>query len=142
MDFKTLQNDMFTAMKSGDKSRKMVLSLIIAQIKKAAIDEGIRNDFSDNFVDNQLLKYMKAVKETCNSLPKDDPRFAAACEELKIVSEYAPMLISDPVQIFAIVDNEYTGPRTKKDLMKFFSSNYKGKVDMKIVNQVVSDVVA
>ena len=38
MTFETLHNDMVAAMKARDKERKAVLSTLIADVKKAAID--------------------------------------------------------------------------------------------------------
>ena len=141
MTLETLQKDMITAMKLGDKERKNVLSMVIAQIKKSAIDKGCRDNIDEAFVNAELLRYCKSVKETINSLPSSDPRWNAACIELDIVEEYAPSLIDIPDKILEIIHNEYKGSLIKKDLMKFLSNNYRGRMDMKIAGQVVDSLL-
>lgn len=142
MTLEKLQQDMVTALKEGNKARKSTLSMMIAQIKKSAIDKGVRENISEEFVNAEILKYQKAVHETCMSLPASDPRWVAASEELHIVNEYAPSLIVSPTKIAEILQTEYNGPATKKDIMKFLSMNYKGKMDMKIASSVADAFTA
>ena len=40
-----------------------------------------------------------------------------------------------------IIRDEYEGPLTKPCLMKFLTSNYKGKMDMKVASGVVTELV-
>lgn len=141
MTLEKLQQDMVTALKEGNKARKSTLSMMIAQIKKSAIDKGIRENISEEFVNTEILKYQKAVQETCASLPSTDPRWAVAADELQVVNEYAPTLIVSPTKIREIFNTEYDGPATKKDMMKFLSTNYKGKMDMKIASSVVDALI-
>ena len=56
MTFEALHNDMVAAMKARDKDRKNVLSTLIADVKKAAIDAGTRDDISEELVDSVILK--------------------------------------------------------------------------------------
>ena len=137
MTLEILQKDMMMAMKLGDKERKGVLSMVIAQIKKSAIDKGCRDNIDEAFVDAELLKYKKSVKETIDTLPATDPRWNAACTELMIINEYAPRLIADKDEIYKIIQEEYEGTLIKKDLMKFLSTNYRGKMDMKVAKECV-----
>ena len=51
MTFETLHNDMVAAMKARDKARKAVISTLIADVKKAAIDAGTREDISEALVE-------------------------------------------------------------------------------------------
>lgn len=140
MTLEVLQKDMMMAMKLGDKERKSVLSMVIAQIKKSAIDKGCRDNIDEAFVDAELLKYQKSVKETVDSLPMTDARWDSACVELGIINEYAPQLITDEEDIYTVIRDEYEGPLTKKDLMKFLSANYRGKMDMKVASKCVDEL--
>lgn len=140
MTLEILQKDMMMAMKLGDKERKSVLSMVIAQIKKSAIDKGCRDNIDEAFVDAELLKYKKSVKEAIDTLPTTDPRWDNACTELMIINEYAPQLITSEEDIYAVIRNEYEGPLTKKDLMKFLSANYRGKMDMKVASKCVDEL--
>ena len=63
MKFEQLQKDMVAAMKARDKSRKDSISSLISAIKKVAIDEGSRDNISDDLVDRVILKELKGVKE-------------------------------------------------------------------------------
>ena len=141
MTIEKLQADMITAMKEKNAFRKNVLSMMIAQIKKSAIDKGCRDNITEEFINAELIKYQKSVKETVNSLPQTDERHAQACNELAIVNEYAPIMITDPDKICEIIRDGYEGPLTKKDLMKFLSVNYRGKMDMKVAGSVVDEIV-
>lgn len=132
MTLEKLQQDMMTALKNGNKTRKSVLSMMIAQIKKAAIDKGIRNAIPEELVDAEILHYKKMMQESIQSFHVLTSQWEQACEELSIVAEYAPVLINSSTQIQKILENEYNGPITKKDMMKFLSVNYKNKMDMKV----------
>ena len=61
MQLEQLRKDMVTAMKARDKVRKEAISSVIAAVKKTAIDEGCREDISEELVDRVILKEMKTV---------------------------------------------------------------------------------
>ena len=47
MQIETLQKDMIAAMKAREKNRKDAISSLISAVKKAAIDEGCRDDIRE-----------------------------------------------------------------------------------------------
>lgn len=51
MTFETLHDDMVAAMKTRDKARKAVISTLIADVKKAAIDAETRGSIDEALVD-------------------------------------------------------------------------------------------
>ena len=53
MTLEQLQAEMIYAMRQGDKEVKNVLSTLIAQIKKAAIDKGCRDNIDEALVNTQ-----------------------------------------------------------------------------------------
>ena len=69
MKFEQLQKDMMAAMKARDKVRKDALSALVSAAKKAAIDEGCRDNISEEIVDRIILKEMKSVKEQIDTCP-------------------------------------------------------------------------
>ena len=71
MQFETLQKDMIAAMKEHNKERKDAISSVIQAVKKVAIDEGHRDDISEELVDRVILKELKSVKEQIDSCPAD-----------------------------------------------------------------------
>lgn len=71
MDVELLRKDMVAAMKAKDKPRKEAISSLISAVKKAAIDEGCRDDIPVEMVDRIILKEMKTVKEQIDTCPAD-----------------------------------------------------------------------
>lgn len=143
MTLEILQNEMITAMKNGDKFTKTTISGLIAQIKKAAIDKGCRDNITEDFVNAELIKAKKQAQESI------DGAVAAYREDLieeyskqyDIINLYAPQLITNTVEIMNIIKAMSDTILTKKEYMKFFNINYRGKVDMGVVARVVDDLV-
>ena len=75
MTFETLHNDMVAAMKARDKARKGVLSTLIADVKKAAIDAGNREDIPEALVDQVILKSKKTAREQLDTIKALDERY-------------------------------------------------------------------
>ena len=71
MELKTLQADMIKAMKEKDKVTKDAISGLIAAIKKVAIDEGVRDNITEELTDRVILKELKSVKEQIDSCPEE-----------------------------------------------------------------------
>lgn len=142
MTLERLHKDMVMAWKSGDLNRKKVLSDAIAHIKRAAIDKGCRDNIKEDFVDAELLKVQKTFKEMVDTCP-DDRKVTKAeyTLNLAIISEYVPKLITDEKEIIEVIQNKYEGPLTKPYLMKFLTTNYKGKMDMKVASGVVTELL-
>ena len=138
MTIENLQSAMIAAMKSGDKNRKTAISGYIAAIKKAAIDKGCRDNISEEFVNTELIKIKKSVKEQVDICPETRLDLLEKYKaEFEIINEFAPALIDNPSRIMEILLNDYTGLPVKKDLMKFLNVNYRGQMDMKAAAEVV-----
>jgi uncharacterized protein YqeY len=67
--------------------------------------------------------------------------------EMAIVKQYAPQLIADPDEIKttirAILDtlNIEASQQNKGKVMKAIMPHFKGKADMKIVNQIIGEML-
>ena len=59
MEFETLQKDMVAAMKARDKVRKDGISSLISAVKKAAIDQGCRDDIRPELVDQVIQRLQR-----------------------------------------------------------------------------------
>ena len=70
MEFTTLQKDMIAAMKAKDKERKDAISSLVSATKKTAIDEGCRDNITEEIVNRVILKEMKTVKEQIDGCPE------------------------------------------------------------------------
>ena len=71
MTLDKLQTEMITAMKSGDKFRKGVISELIGSIKTAAINKNCRDNITEEFVNEVLLKCKKTTQEMIVNCPVD-----------------------------------------------------------------------
>ena len=71
MELEALRKDMVAAMKAKDKVTKEAVSALIAAVKKAAIDEGCRDDIKGELVDKVILKQLKTAKEQIDTCPAE-----------------------------------------------------------------------
>lgn len=148
MTLEKLQSEMIQAMKSGDKFRKGVIADMIGNVKKAAIDKNCRDNITEELVDEVLLKCKKTAQEMIDTCPADRiETLAEYAKQFDIVDEFAPQLITDPDVIKVMVVNcakEADLTLTKNNrgkIMKVISTYLKGKVDMKVVNKVVGEIL-
>ena len=142
MTLEQLQKDMIAAMKAGDKSRKEVISSLVSAVKKAGIDNGCKDNITEDLVAKVLLKEQKTAKEMIDTCPATRPEVLAEYTAKKqIIDEFTPQVITDPAQIKTMV--EAIGiDLTKKNrgaIMKVLKDNL---VDMKIANQVVGGMLS
>lgn len=142
MTLEKLQQEMNNALREHNQNKRLVLSGLIAQIKKAAIDANCRNNINEDFVNKEIIKAKKVIQEMIDTCPNDrQDLMEKYIVQKDIIQLYAPTLIADKDEIKNIIESHPEIPRTKPNLMKFFSQNYKNKVDMKIVNIVVGEYI-
>lgn len=141
MQFEQLQKDMIAAMKARDRVRKDAISVLVSAAKKVAIDEGCREDITEEIVDRVILKEIKSVKEQLDTCP--DSR-ADLKEEYQsrydVFQEYAPkMLSAEEVEAF-ITEKfaELVAGKNKGMIMKNVMPELKGKAEGSVINQVVA----
>ena len=142
MTINQLQAEMMLSLRQGDRERKAVISDLIAQIKKAAIDKGCRDNITEEFVNAEILKAKKIFQEMVDTCPAHRTDLLEDyTARLDIVKEYAPSLMDDEDVILYQIVTYYEGPNTKKDLMKWFNANYRGRMDMKVAAMVADKFV-
>lgn len=143
MEFKKLQQDMIAALKAGDKQRKESVSMIIAAVKKVAIDEGTREDISDELTDRVILKEMKSAQEQVDTCPAARTDLLEKYNAyLAVVKEYAPKQL-DEEEITAIIKEKFAdviATGNKGAIMKAVMPEFKGKADGKLINAVVAKI--
>ena len=143
MTFETLHNDMVAAMKARDKARKAVISTLIADVKKAAIDAGTRDDISEALVDQVILKSKKTAKEQLDSCPDDRTELKAEYQyNYDVICEYAPKMMSDDEIRAFLADNfsDVLATKNKGQIMKVVMPALKGKADGKAINIIVAEL--
>lgn len=144
MTLEMLQKEMIAAMKNGDKFRKTTISSLIAQIKKAAIDKGCRDNISEEMVNAELLKTKKITQEMIDTCPESRTDLLEDYKrQMEIVCEFAPTLISNQEEIANILTN--SGIEFIKSnrgvIMKWLKTNYGGKMDMGAASKVVGGML-
>ena len=146
MTLEILQNDMKQAMKDKNAIARDVLRSVIGAVKKAAIDE--RCDITEALVDKVLLKEKKTLQEQIDTCPADRPIYLQDYRnKMAVLEDYAPKLLDNPEEIKNIVLNELAAAgvesvkSNKGAVMKTVIPVFKGKADMKIVNQVIGETL-
>ena len=143
MNIKTLQSDMIAAMKAKEKWRKDAISALVSAEKKAAIDEGCREDIPDSLVDRVILKELKTAKEQLDTCPAERTDLLEEYQlRYDVIQEYAPSLMSkEEVQVY-ITEKfaEIVATKNKGQIMKAVMAELKGKADGKVINQVVAEL--
>ena len=143
MTFETLHKDMVAAMKARDKERKNVISTLIADVKKAAIDAGTREDIPEELVDRVILKSQKTAREQLDTCPDERTELKAEYHfAYDVISEYAPKMMSDD-EIKAFLTANYAellATKNKGQIMKAIMPALKGKADGKAINAVVAEM--
>ena len=149
MTIKELQTEMIAAMKQGNKAKKDVISSVIAAVKKTAIDQGCRDNITEELVNTVLLKEQKILQEQIDTCPDSHSALKNAyILKMGYLKKYVPQLITDEEEIFAIIHGELAAAgieMTKANrgaIMKTVMPVLKGKVDMKVANKVIGDNLA
>jgi len=143
MQFNELQKEMIAALKAGEKVRKNAISNLIAAIKKVAIDEGTRDDISEELVNRVILKEIKSIKEQIDSCPAERTDLKEEYQtNFDIISAFAPKQL-DADEIKKIITEKFSdviATGNKGMIMKTVMAELKGKADGKLINQVVAEL--
>ena len=146
MTFEILQNDMKQAMKDKNVIARDVLRSVIGAVKKAAIDE--RCEVTEALVDKVLLKEKKTLQEQIDTCPADRPIYLQDYRnKMAVLEDYVPKLLDNPEEIKDIIENQLAAAgieplkSNKGVVMKVIMPQFKGKADMKIVNQVIGEIL-
>ena len=146
MKLETIQESIKIAMKTHATLEVETLRSVVAAVKKAAIDK--RCEITEELVDEMLLKEVKIIKEQIETCPATRPEMLEEYEHrLMIVENFAPKLVTDPIEITAMVEATLVKAgvdietANKGQVMKAVMPALKGKVDMKIANQVIATLL-
>lgn len=148
MTLEKLQAEMIQARKNKDKTRTLVLSNLVDSVKKAAINKNCRDNITEALVDEVLLKYKKMTQEMIDTCPADRVETLKEYKnQMVIVAEFAPTLITDEDEIKAIVSDLMTQngveliKSNRGTIMKIVAAEFKGKADMSVVSKVVGGML-
>jgi uncharacterized protein YqeY len=146
MTIEQLKKDLVIAMKKGDEIEKSAIRTLIAAATNAAIAKNQKDNITEEIVDAAILKEKKTLEEMVAGCPKERTDLLEQyMSTLCVINHYAPTLMNDPEEIRAIVVGELAAAgieatKANKGLvMKTLMPLFKGKADMKIVNQVIGE---
>ena len=143
MKMEQLQKDMIAAMKAKDKVRKDAISSLVSAVKKVAIDEGCRDNITEELVNRVILKELKTAKEQLDTCPDERKELKESYQvNYNIIKEYAPSMMSEEEIRVYITDKfkDIIATKNKGQIMKAVMGDLKGKADGKLINQVVGDL--
>lgn len=147
MKLEILQSAKTEAMKNKDAIRKEAISAMIDAVQKASITPKGRIEITEQLTDEVLIKYQKTIQEMIDTCPANRTdlmdKYTA---EMAVVKEFAPQLITDKDTIHQIIveflkSQGAENIRSRGSIMRMFSQNYKGTIDMKTANKIISEML-
>ena len=140
-----LMADLKDAMKSKDKLRKDVITMVRAAIKQKEVDERVELDDAD--IENIISKQLKEKKSSIEEFKKGNRQDLVdqTNAEIEILLKYLPEQLSDEELkeiIKKVIDeNEITSMKDIGKLMKNVMPLIKGKADGKQVNIIAKELL-
>jgi uncharacterized protein YqeY len=142
---KQIQEDLKESVKARNRARVSTLRMLLSALKNAELDE--REELTEEKELAVLSSYARRVKESITEFEKGDRDDLVAKEkaELEIVMRYLPEQLSDgEVEAEAkrvIEDLGAEGPKDIGHVMGEMMKRFKGRVDGKSVNRIVSGLL-
>ena len=124
------------AMKNKDKDARSALSVVLSKCQLAIVEAKAQNkEFTDNDV---LVIIQKTIKELSDEKAdylkvNNVERVEMINKQEQILKQYLPTQLSRE-EILAEINK--LEDKSIPSIMKYFKTNYAGKVDMSLVNQI------
>ena len=147
MTLEILEKEMTNARRNQDTVRITALSGLVSAVKKAAIDKRCKDNITEELVDEVLIKEQKMVQEMIDTCPADRTELLHDYRNrMAVIREFAPQLLTDKDKITNMITSIVpTGTafvkKNRSIIMKTIAPHFKGKADMKIVNQVLNEML-
>lgn len=144
MLYETISNDMKEAMKAHDKDSLNTIRLLKSTIDMYLVNNKMeRNSCSDEIVIDIVSKQVKTHKESIEEFKKGNRQDLVdkLLKEIDLLSKYLPKQLTEE-EINSEIDKVFdkVKPTSMKDMgliMKELTPIFKGKADMKTVNEIV-----
>ena len=144
MLYETISNDMKEAMKAHDKETLNTIRLLKSAIDLYLVNNKMeRNTCSDEIVIDIVSKQVKTHKESIEEFKKGNRQDLVdnLLREINLLSKYLPKQLTRE-EITAEIDKGFDKikPTSMKDMgliMKELTPIFRGKADMKTVNEIV-----
>ena len=142
---KSITNEMYSSMKSGDKEKANTLRTLISKLKDQQIK--LREDISDEETLKIIKTLVKQRRESAEIYSKAGREELAEKEnfEIRILDNYLPKLMSDE-DVLSLIKKivEETNAKYLSDIgkvMPLVMQRGKGKVDGKIANRILRSLL-
>ncbi len=144
MLYETISNDMKEAMKAHDKDSLNTIRLLKSAIDMYLVNNKMeRNSCNDEIVIDIVSKQVKTHKESIEEFKKGNRQDLVdkLLKEIDLLSKYLPKQLTEE-EINSEIDKVFdkVKPTSMKDMgliMKELTPIFKGKADMKTVNEIV-----
>lgn len=140
-----LMADLKDAMKSKDKLRKDVITMVRASIKQKEVDERIEIDDSD--ITDIIAKQVKEKRASIDDFKKGNREdlVSQTEKEIEILLDYLPKQLSED-ELHSIIqetidENGITSMKDIGKLMKNVMPKVKGRADGNMVNKIVREIL-
>ena len=138
-------NEMYSSMKSGDKTKANALRTLVSKLKDQQIK--LRKEISDEETLKVIKTLVKQRKESAQIFSKAGRQELAEKEnlEIRILEKYLPKMISDD-EIRMLVEDivKEIGAKDLSDIgkvMPLVMKKGKGKVDGKLANNILRELL-
>lgn len=144
MIFETINSDLITAMKAGDKTKVLVLRSLTSECKNEAISVGAKVPSDENC----LAAVRRGIKQREKSIEQfniggRDDLASAEQYQISVIQNYLPtQLTGDAARQVILQIVSEVGATTKKDLGKVMSAlKVLGTVDPKEAMQILNTIL-
>ena len=146
MTIEKLNEMIHSALKTGETLQVEVLRSVLAAVKKASIDE--RCEITEELIDKMLLKEQKIIQEMIDTCPTSRQDLLEEYRAKKdIIDFFAPIILKEPAEVRFMVEQILIEEdidlksANKGQVIKIVMPKIKGKVDMKVANQCITELL-
>jgi uncharacterized protein YqeY len=142
---KRIQEDLKAAVKAQDRVQVSTLRMLLSALKNAELEE--REELTEETELAVLSSYARRVKESISEFEKGDREDLVAKEkaELEIVMRYLPEQLNDEeieIEVKKVIEDvKAEGAKDIGRVMGEMMKRFKGRVDGKSVNRIVSGLL-
>lgn len=140
-----IKNDMYVAMKSGDKIKTNILRTLLSTLKEKQIEK--KEDINEEEYLSIIKRLVKQLKESADAYQKAgrSELYEKEVSELDILKEYLPEILSEQQTLDLVKEViSQTSANSLSDMGKVMSlimQKSNGKVDGKIANRLVKELL-
>jgi uncharacterized protein YqeY len=140
-----IEEDVKSAMKTGEKRRVATLRLLLANVKNERIQ--LQRDPTDEEIEALVRRALKQRREAIEQYARGARQdlVQAETEELGILEGYVPTSLSEPELEAALrqiaAENEMSSSRDVGRLMKEVMARYRGRVDGKKAQEIARRIL-